>query len=862
MQVEQKPSAWPYVATLVGLLLFCLTVPCLWQRDAVPDDLSDILPRRIPQDVASGDSNGTVRPPLNLDATDNHYQPISLGNLGPVGPFASLSTAGQLNLWAPPTLEELVRASAGAAHMNAGAGYNQFGLAGWPSFSLPADPDSDQRSPQTGSFVVAAPDPLLLAALEGAGQAVARYSLADMLPRMVNVSLDMYRTWAQPSRNNGHMDRTAASHWVTMRRSALRLVGPNERRAPPIDGHEPTIADSFTTSQPGDLEREFATDCWCVPQVLLGQLERLTQHPATGAWANRTIWQLHALMKRDAFTADDVQAVLASLSESALEAARMADVTSEDRLRVELLRAHWGLARRLDRWTVMFDMHIAARAQHRVASRGSLSALFGAAPGAADRPSQPLDDSTLANALETYEQSRDPRLGRQLVQQQRALESSSDSLDRALADTVEQHYRNANVRVTLTAELLNRLIGPERSDVRPISDRIAGAQVHGRAHTRSESHVRLAPAVGHWKLDVEATGVVESNTLADGGPVRLRSRGETDFTARRSIVVDANGVTLQPTVVNASSHNRLVGVTTDYDWVPLFGSYTRQRALAQYRSQQHRAIVASETRVERHAGDQMDEQTLQAVNDIRAQIRERLTDRLSEFDIELTPVELTSTEERVVARLRVAGDHQLGSHTPRPRALSDSLASFQVHETALTNAAVSLALDGQRFTAPELQKLLREKLPNQVASIPPAARPDTVFQFVAEDAVQFRIENGRLELTIALASLEREGRTMRDVVVHAYYVPLISGLKAELVRDGSLGIEGRLSSTDRARMHNIFNAVLPPDRRLPIVPISDPADPRLEGLMITQLVLEDGWLGVAIGPAAGDRIAERSRSLR
>jgi hypothetical protein len=32
--------------------------------------------------------------------------------------------------------------------------------------------------------------------------------------------------------------------------------------------------------------------------------------------------------------------------------------------------------------------------------------------------------------------------------------------------------------------------------------------------------------------------------------------------------------------------------------------------------------------------------------------------------------------------------------------------------------------------------------------------------------------------------------------------------------------------------------------------------------MITQLVLEDGWLGLSIGPAQTGRIAERQRSLR
>jgi hypothetical protein len=60
----------------------------------------------------------------------------------------------------------------------------------------------------------------------------------------------------------------------------------------------------------------------------------------------------------------------------------------------------------------------------------------------------------------------------------------------------------------------------------------------------------------------------------------------------------------------------------------------------------------------------------------------------------------------------------------------------------------------------------------------------------------------------------------------------------------------------------VFNAVLPTDRAVPLVRLDEEGDDRLNGLMITQLVLEDGWLGIALGPATAERVAERSRSLR
>jgi hypothetical protein len=175
---------------------------------------------------------------------------------------------------------------------------------------------------------------------------------------------------------------------------------------------------------------------------------------------------------------------------------------------------------------------------------------------------------------------------------------------------------------------------------------------------------------------------------------------------------------------------------------------------------------------------------------------------------------------------------------------------------------LTLELDGNRYSAPELERLLQKKLAYVATTDHSVARPETAFHFADQDAVQFRIDKGRAEIVVALTAVELDGDVVRNFIVHAYYVPVVNGLDAELVRDGPLGIEGRMSSADRARLHNVFKEVFSPERPLPIVRLTDPHDRAFEGLMITQLVLEDGWMGLAIGPTTNDRVAERSRSLR
>jgi hypothetical protein len=140
--------------------------------------------------------------------------------------------------------------------------------------------------------------------------------------------------------------------------------------------------------------------------------------------------------------------------------------------------------------------------------------------------------------------------------------------------------------------------------------------------------------------------------------------------------------------------------------------------------------------------------------------------------------------------------------------------------------------------------------------------PDTLFHFADRDAVRFRVAEGKLEIILALIEVRFEGQQVRNFRVHAFYRPVTDGIEAELVRDGALGIEGRLRTADRARMHGVFNKVLSEDRSIPVIRLAESVDSRFADLMITQLVLEDGWLGLAVGPTYEGRTAERSRMLR
>jgi hypothetical protein len=464
--------------------------------------------------------------------------------------------------------------------------------------------------------------------------------------------------------------------------------------------------------------------------------------------------------------------------------------------------------------------------------------------------------------LESYERTRTPRIARAIVERQRQLAESKDTNEQALAEQIEQNYRNANIRVAVTAALLSRYVTQPQPEVLPVNDRIVGTPVHGMSQTVAESRVNLAPDAARWNLGLQSNGTVSSDTLANGGSAVLHTLGTTEFWAAKPIVVDKEGVQMGSSSVNASNESRLVGVRTQYDWIPVVGEYARQQAIDQYHQKRPQAKAETEFKVACRVQEQMNDRAAEAVERMKQTLRDRLTGPLEDAHLKLTPIELATTNERVVARLRLAGDDQLAAHTPRPRAPADSLASLQIHESAFTNATASLDLDGKTYTAPQFQQALREKIARLRQHEAMEVKEDTVFKFAEKDAVRIRVADNHLEVILDMAEVTLDKETAHNFRVHAYYKPEINGLEADLVRDGALGIEGKLRTSDRSRMHGVFNKVLSEDRHIPIVRLQDPKDSRLGGLMITQLVLEDGWLGIAVGPEAAGRTAELTRMLR
>jgi len=425
--------------------------------------------------------------------------------------------------------------------------------------------------------------------------------------------------------------------------------------------------------------------------------------------------------------------------------------------------------------------------------------------------------------------------------------------DESLDDDIRQletHYRNANVRVVLRGELINRMVPqPGRIDA-PVRDTVINVPVRGNSSTFTELSVKLVPDERRIRLGLEAHGLVDSNTISSSGPATFRNRGQATFLVRKLFVMGPRGLVVWPAIAEAeSNYNYLVSLDTDYDNVPLVGSLVQNIARNQYEEQRGEARRQTERKVATRALAQLDSEIETRLLEAGKKFQREQGATLERMGLELAPVGLATTEDRVTARGRLASRVQLGAHTPRPQAPSDSWFSLQVHQSALNNGLEQLDLEGRRFELPELFAWVGEKLGRPEMAQQEDLPEDVQIKFADRDALRLVCKDGKVELTFAIAELTHEGSRWRNFEVRTHYGPEVDGLSPRFTRVDTIHLAGRsLRGKIEFKLRAIFSKVLSKNRDITLLSESVTSDPRFKDLQVTQLDIEDGWIGLAYSP--------------
>jgi len=470
---------------------------------------------------------------------------------------------------------------------------------------------------------------------------------------------------------------------------------------------------------------------------------------------------------------------------------------------------------------------------------------------------EPVEPWQVLENLEQYESSRYPHDARQLATEFRRLSWSPAAPTETMEAWFDANYRNANLRVAITAEMLNRLVPQPGTAAEAVNDCILGVPTHGRSNTATKLDVRLVPDPFRLRMSLEAMGDVSSLTQSTKGPATFHSKSTGTYSARKEIEFGPSGVVqTSPSSVDAHNNARLCRVETALDGIPLIGSLVEALARSGYENKRDAARRETERKISQRAATHINTAAETMVARANDQLHERLAVPLDRLSLESQVVEMQTTADEMHVRWRLAAQQQLAGNTPRPRAPEESLACFAIHESLLNNFFEQLGLADRTFTVPELTEYLSGvlNLPETIET--EASAGDVLVRFAEQDSAFIRCDNGRIEINLAISQLEQGSRAWDDFSVRVFYRPDVQALDARLVRDGTVQlISGNSYSRAQIALRGIFSKLFSRDRALPVIHSAIAENPAVADLEVTQFVIDDGWIGVAVGPRKAEHEA-------
>jgi hypothetical protein len=621
----------------------------------------------------------------------------------------------------------------------------------------------------------------------------------------------------------------------------------------PAENEPPVSRFTATKRRRGKLPRRSekpasrpAISLWGEPAALVDQLDQLAAECETGEWATRVADLVRQLCRAEDPRSPRTLLALKRLRDLA-DASHPLLVMGERTVKKgELRRLRYAVLRRLDLWEIVPDLADGAPETPQTTSQTVSLSTKGARPALARAKL-----AKLLGDLERYEQTGLSDDGRDLAADVTAITSNDEALTARTVRWLEWNYRNANLRFVVSNELLNRLVPQQQPVEQPVHDRILGVPTRGWSTSTARVSIRLIPDPETVRFSLEAKGIVVARTTSRRDPVTVYSNSDSAYLARKQLELSADGLKAWPTEAEVSNSSRLRGIETDFDDVPIVGWAVEAIARAKHAETEPAVRRVARRKVASRVQEEIDRAIEPKLKQARQLYQDRVLNPLEGLALVPAVIDLQTSEARLTSRLRLAGDEQLAASTPRPMALSDSLASLQIHQSVINNICDRLNVDGQAFTLPELQKRLTEAFKLPPEALPEEYPTDLRITFAKRDAVTARFDGGRIELTLGIAELHRFPKVWRNFQVRVYYRPQVNGLDLRFARDGTVQLRSEhFGREPQIALRGIFSKVFSHDRELIFVDAQAASDPRLAGLSVTQCVLTDGWIGLSLGRAS------------
>ncbi len=482
--------------------------------------------------------------------------------------------------------------------------------------------------------------------------------------------------------------------------------------------------------------------------------------------------------------------------------------------------------------------------QRRVFERSPLDAWVATvAPFACDR-AEPL---ALLLEFEKYERDAGGEIGRTLQQSARRMTTSRSEVCRRLGKAFDVVYDNPNAKAYVSEALINRLLPVRDPEFSVVQETALNNPVVGRRRSDVQVGIELIPDPSRLLMNLNVYGRVVASTSSNVFPATVYNQSYATYVGKKTLEWRDDGFAYSPAVVAAESVNKLGGVQTDVDFIPLVGDLTREVVRSQYEAKQGAIRSELKTKVAREARARIDSEANERFDAVNARMRANFFADLERLGLSLKTQRSKTTDEWLLASLRLGTDFSLGCQTTEPPTLPGAFADVKLHESAVNAALERLELAGKTLTPAETLAYLAEKLNKPGLAEVAVEENELVLAFAESDPVVVRFFEDRAELRLKFVSLTLGDKKWENVDVRVSYRPTVAEDGTTVFeRDGVVELDGPGGMRAQLALRSIFSKVFPASKAFDLRPKVFESDERFAGLALGLARVSRGWLAISV----------------
>jgi hypothetical protein len=384
---------------------------------------------------------------------------------------------------------------------------------------------------------------------------------------------------------------------------------------------------------------------------------------------------------------------------------------------------------------------------------------FAANPRAEDFYQRYLDE--LATQIEAYQEQPDAQTAIKMGQILGWMSRYGQATE--LTQAVRYHYSRPNLFVQFSQDMIRTGIETDIEEHTYVRENILGTAIRGPATLKGRISIDLVPSSAGAAIDLVMTGVTHSNNSGRNGPVSIQSTGLTTVDARKRVVIDAEGLSLQRARAACRTSSRIHNISAKCGAV-------ERVAWKRARKTKSQVEAIASRRASRRVATQMDSEVAEVLTPAKELFADRFRNPLIRRGGFPQQFLLSTCEDHLFIQALQAAADQLAAPDEPPELTAAHDVAARIHQSLVGNLSQAY-LGGVTWTDERIAELA-ERL---TGDVPPALErmrdePSWSITFANERPLDARFNDNQITMILRARRFTRGDQELREnIEISAVY---------------------------------------------------------------------------------------------